>query len=236
MLLISAIAVAMLLAGGVALAKNIKCPNRDNNLCVGTNQNDTMTGTRSSDTIKARGGYDTVMAGRGRDKVFGGGGLDILNGGRGNDVLEGGDGSDVHYHFAQAWGKDRIIDTPTPTDNNLDNGHLVDFRLVTDDLTINMNSGTGPEVKNVSGTNAVNWDNDLIDAVLDGQGDDTIIGRDVGDTIQPVIGGIDIVGAGGGDDYVNARDNVNGDMIDCGAGTNDVVVKDAGDTAINCES
>ena len=233
-LLLVAGAFLLTLAGGVALAKNIKCPNRDNNLCVGTNQNDTMTGTRRADTIKARGGFDTVMAGRGTDKVFGQGYADSLNGGPGNDVLYGGDGGDF-YHFAQGWGKDRIIDTPI-IDNDLDSGHMVDFRLVTDGLTINMTSGTGPEVKNASETNTVNWDNDLIDAVFDGQGNDTIFGRDVGDNIQALAGGIDVVGAGGGDDLVFAKDGVGGDMIDCGAGTNDVVIRDAGDTAINCEA
>jgi hypothetical protein len=61
-LLLIAVAVAILLVGGVALAKNINCPNRDRNLCVGTNR---------ADTVKARGGNDAVTARGGNDKVFG---------------------------------------------------------------------------------------------------------------------------------------------------------------------
>ncbi len=63
-ILVGAMAMLIVLVGGVALARSISCPNRDNRLCVGTNQADTMTGANRMDTIKARGGNDTVY-GRG---------------------------------------------------------------------------------------------------------------------------------------------------------------------------
>lgn len=67
--LISAMVVAILVAGGVALAKNISCPKRGNDVCLGTHNNDTMTGTSGADTIDVSGdpssGTDRVDCGAG---------------------------------------------------------------------------------------------------------------------------------------------------------------------------
>jgi len=51
--------VALLLAGGVALAANIQC---QGGLCVGTEQNDRITGSQEIDVIQALGGRDDVTA------------------------------------------------------------------------------------------------------------------------------------------------------------------------------
>jgi hypothetical protein len=92
-LLITAMAVAILVAGGVALAKTISCAKQDGRVCLGTNNADVITGTNKADIIKARGSgmqVDQVMARGGRDKVFGGDGADHLFGGGGSDTLNGG--------------------------------------------------------------------------------------------------------------------------------------------------
>jgi hypothetical protein len=59
----------------------------------------------------------------------------------------------------------------------------------------------------------------------------------VGDNIQIFgsRGDSDTVIAGGGDDFVNTKDADGLDNILCGEGTNDFVIKDAGDTAFDCE-
>jgi hypothetical protein len=92
--------------------------------------------------------------------------------------------------------------------------------------------------ENATKTNTLNWEDDLIDGVIDGGGDDTITGREVADNIQTFGGSDDkdTVFARGGDDYVYTLDNDDLDVIDCGDGMNDQYVKDAGDTQTNCEA
>jgi len=56
--LLTVVAVLVLVAGGIALAKNISCARQDSKVCRGTNNADAITGTNKADTIKARGGDD----------------------------------------------------------------------------------------------------------------------------------------------------------------------------------
>ncbi len=79
-LLLALMASALVVASGVAWAATISCPNRDGNLCVGTNNRDTMTDGTRADDMRARGGNDTLRASGGNDK---------LDGGPGNDSLQG---------------------------------------------------------------------------------------------------------------------------------------------------
>src|SRR5215207_5828196 len=59
LLSLTTMVVALLLAGGVALAANIQC---QGGLCVGTEQNDRITGSQEIDVIQALGGRDDVTA------------------------------------------------------------------------------------------------------------------------------------------------------------------------------
>lgn len=133
-LLFGAMAVALMVASGVALAASIQCPNRPGNGCEGTKKADTITGTPQADMIRARGGDDVVNArggdgdfsigGSGEDRVRGQGGSDDAIGGSisGNfqtgdlkfvdshdDVVRGGDGNDstVAGGFGKG-GQDRL--------------------------------------------------------------------------------------------------------------------------------
>jgi Ca2+-binding RTX toxin-like protein len=98
-LLLTAMALALLLASGMAWALNE----------VGTNDPDTLRGTNRADNLSGRGGNDRVLGLGGRDNLLGGPGKDIvlggnerrplggdknLVGGPGNDVVAGGLGSD----------------------------------------------------------------------------------------------------------------------------------------------
>jgi Ca2+-binding RTX toxin-like protein len=89
--LLSAMAAALVVAGGVALAANIECPNRQDGTCVGTKKADNITGTLDPDFIRARGGDDRVSA-RGGDGDFsiGGSGKDRVRGNAGSDDAIGG--------------------------------------------------------------------------------------------------------------------------------------------------
>ena len=91
------VAVALLLMGGVVMAKAITC---SGGTCNGTKRADQMTGSVVADTINGRGGGDTIDGGNGNDTINGGGGndtivdigvvpdVDIITGGNGNDVID----------------------------------------------------------------------------------------------------------------------------------------------------
>jgi Ca2+-binding RTX toxin-like protein len=115
-LVLAAMALALLLASGVALAVNK----------IGTNGPDTLTGTHGNDNLIGKGGSDMLFSLRGRDNLLGGPGKDclicvvledqqhrafggnkILLGGPGNDDVWAGKGSDI---VLGAEGNDSLID------------------------------------------------------------------------------------------------------------------------------
>jgi Ca2+-binding RTX toxin-like protein len=97
---LAVVAVALLLASGVVVAKNITCTG---GLCTGTKKADRLIGTEGDDEINGRGGGDVIIGdpvdGEGDDTLNGGGGNDLLSdpfdgidvdtmfGGKGNDVI-----------------------------------------------------------------------------------------------------------------------------------------------------
>jgi Ca2+-binding RTX toxin-like protein len=99
-LVLAAMALALLLASGVAWAVTK----------IGTNGPDTLIGTNGNDNLLGRGGNDVLFSLNGRDNLLGGAGRDALlgenerfktsrgdknlEGGRGNDIGVGGKGSD----------------------------------------------------------------------------------------------------------------------------------------------
>ncbi len=113
-LVLAAMALALLLASGVALAVNK----------LGTNGPDTLRGTNKADNLLGRGGNDILIAlagddnlqgERGKDIVFGGterrlsGGYKNMVGGSGNDSVIGGRGSD---NVLGEEGNDLVADGP----------------------------------------------------------------------------------------------------------------------------
>ena len=95
-LLFAAMAVALLLGSGAALAALVEGNNGDN----------TLRGTDQADTIHAYGGEDVVWAFKGRDEVHGGYGADTLYGNRYADTIFGGYGTDRLYG---GYGDDHLI-------------------------------------------------------------------------------------------------------------------------------
>lgn len=87
MLLLTVVAAALVLAGGVALAADL----------VGTSGDDTLTGTAGDDRIAAGDGNDRLLGRAGNDQLSGGLGSDYLYGGVGADALVGGEGADTIY-------------------------------------------------------------------------------------------------------------------------------------------
>jgi Ca2+-binding RTX toxin-like protein len=112
-LLLTAMALALLLASGVALAVNK----------IGTDGPDTLRGTNGNDNLLGRGDNDILFALNGRDNLLGGPGNDWLDtrrmgfrsgdknmvGGSGNDAVIGGRGSD---NVLGEEGNDLVADGP----------------------------------------------------------------------------------------------------------------------------
>jgi Ca2+-binding RTX toxin-like protein len=106
LVLMAATALILLVAGGVALAATIDCPNASAGYCYGTKAGDALYGTDddrmygygTADLMFGDGGEDFMRGGteaRLGDRMRGGGGPDRMNGQGGNDVIRGGPGSDI---------------------------------------------------------------------------------------------------------------------------------------------
>ena len=98
-LVLMTMALALLVASGVALAVNKVGTNGPDTL-RGTNRGDNLVGKGGDDVLFGLGGSDSLLGGAGRDNVLGGneriplGGDKNLLGGPGNDRVLGGHGSD----------------------------------------------------------------------------------------------------------------------------------------------
>jgi Ca2+-binding RTX toxin-like protein len=112
-LVLGAMALALLLASGVAWAVNKVGTNGPDTL-RGTNSADNLLGRGANDILLGRGGTDSLLGGPGKDIVLGGdkrrlsGGDKNLVGGRGNDAVIGGLGSD---NILGEEGNDLVIDS-----------------------------------------------------------------------------------------------------------------------------
>ena len=126
MLLLASVVLVVLLAGGVALAANVKGDENDNVL-PGTESRDTINPFGGNDVVYALGGNDDVRHSYGDDKILGGSGNDTLRGGFDNDEIWGGPGRDLidcaylesrdkgeAYDIAHAVrGEDTVVDCKT---------------------------------------------------------------------------------------------------------------------------
>jgi hypothetical protein len=92
MLLVALVALAMVVASGVALADTINGGGGNNHL-VGTNGKDNISGGSGSDDIFGKGAEDRLFGDSGNDDVYGDQG-DRLQGGLGRDDLFGQRGND----------------------------------------------------------------------------------------------------------------------------------------------
>lgn len=116
-LVLASVALAMLVASGVAWAANISCPTGANGLCVGTTNDDTLTGTPAFDNMKGLAGNDTLYGKGWGDTLTGDGGNDTLRGEAGNDTLYG-DTQDIRSavrgsdHLLGGWGDDELRGGP----------------------------------------------------------------------------------------------------------------------------
>jgi Ca2+-binding RTX toxin-like protein len=110
----------------------------------------------------------------------------------------------------------------------------------TEDLTIKLLPGAGPEVKNASGTSTLNWESTtLVDNLYSGFGDDNITGNLL-DNIIYGSQGSDTISSLSGDDFIYVARDGEKDYVNCGSGfigqDHDYVVHDSSDVVSNnCE-
>jgi len=91
-LLLVTTALALIAAGGIALAAtNFTCTTDP---CEGTTDDDVITGTLNAETINGKAGNDEISARDGNDTLNGEDGNDAMHGELGDDWLNGGDGPD----------------------------------------------------------------------------------------------------------------------------------------------
>jgi hypothetical protein len=226
----------LLVASGVALAATISCPNRGEDLCVGTNKKDIMTGRDRADDMRARGGRDIVRAHGGGDELRGGSGEDPLYGQRGADHLVGATGGDT-YAFNDDWGNDIITGESSGKDT-------LDFSAVTrNNLTVNLATSVATSEARV-GTNTLNFPSSVVlENVRTGPGPECcsglsrwskhpiVLGNRANNRLVGSAGREELYGRGGNDTLLGAatRDSLgggNGDDLLKGGEGNDSYVYD----------
>ena len=214
-----------MVSSGVALALNeIQC--KTDIKCVGTGRVDLMDGTDGFNAMYGLGRNDFLYGYGGNDELNGGRGADLLNGGTGDDTLKGGRGGEA-YIFDSSWGHDTIMDTAKAATRStpLKAINMVYFEFEPNspitNLTIDLNSDSGPVPEMTDGVNTVNWGGDVIAIVQNtNPGNDTIAGNDQANDIRNVDGlGSDTIGGGGGSDYLlNINEGNVSDTVDGGPG------------------
>jgi Ca2+-binding RTX toxin-like protein len=248
LLLLTTIALALLLAGGVALAATKQC--KVGVTCNGTSSADTITGTIGVDEIYAGGGNDSVQALGGADYMQGGNGVDTLDGGDGDDKSGGGPGSDVFYGGA---GNDRVsggggedeIHGGLGDDIDLDGDATTDTIYGEDGNDLELDGDRGNDLldggpgddggaptsdnlrnRGLRGEGGENW-------VYGGDGADTIDAQ----TTVDLAGALEHIFGGNDNDTITAADG-QVDVIDCGLGLDTVVSYDTGldEPLVNCET
>jgi len=102
--LLTAMAMALLVATSVAMAAVITCRYNpiapDQDTCFGTNLNDTIHGTVGNDEIWAYDGNDLIYGSGGNDRIVGHEGDDRIAGGPGNDAMYGIEGKDTANFYS----------------------------------------------------------------------------------------------------------------------------------------
>jgi Ca2+-binding RTX toxin-like protein len=118
-LLLASVALAMIVAGGVAWAATIQCPKLAKDWCYGTEEADTIRGTGENDRISAEGGGDTIYSYGGWDRLEGGAGSDRLYGGRKADSLHPNTQQDTSNDYVHGGREGDIIHIPSVDPSNL---------------------------------------------------------------------------------------------------------------------
>lgn len=220
-----AVALALTVVGGTALAgTSIRCGERYNcfgtagpDVLVGNAENNAMSAREKSDTLKGRGGYDGLYGDEGNDVLLGGNGDDTLEGGPGGDTLVGGPGNDAYDFYGDEWGRDFLYDTSVPgTVAETENHVYVGIWKARQNVTIDLDSGPGPEISSAGGA-TVNWEGDAVEnaSIFNAGPENRVLGNGAANLLA-IWGSRETVKGGGGNDEIYADDGSGDDTISCG--------------------
>lgn len=202
------------------------------NVQTGSGRENIRTGG-ANDTIQAGSGADTIVTGNGTNFVKAGAGADLITLGTGSDFVEGGGGNDTVN--ASAGGANYITDS-TGSDQ-ITGGAGNDTILPGANADTIVGGGGNDSIGAGSGADRVTTTggNDSIvggggnDTIISGGGSDTIDGGEANDQITAGAGADSVAGGNGDDIFLIAGgDQVAGDSIDGGAGTDSVRFTGAG--------
>ena len=141
--------------------------------------NDIIHGNDGNDSLNGGGGVDRITGGNGNDTIRGGAGDDRLTGDFNADVLDGGDGFDIVDFSLEAGGNAHVNLSSTATTAG----------------------GNRPALAASTASDSYSFVDTLIsiEAVITGDGNDSVIGSDVANRIETNFGSDYIEGRGGDD-------------------------------------
>jgi len=175
----------------------------------GYDGNDVITGSYSNDRVWGFDDDDTLDGGPGNDDVRGGSGDDVVAGGAGNDTLRGEEGADV---LLGGPGNDNIVDFHLQQDVSLDGGDGVDSVVLDGGsvvTTFDLNEFKVETVNAAKIENGSTYDGSSVTGsrviVTGTQGDDTILGSPLNDSLNGTDGNDVIVGGAHNDDVIGGR-------------------------------
>ncbi|MBG6204143.1 Ca2+-binding RTX toxin-like protein [Labrenzia sp. EL_13] len=184
-----------------------------------TDDDDFFVGYATDDDINSALGDDEVYGGLGNDTITGGVGNDFLVGGRGADtyVFTRGDGADLIEDGGFGGEADKIVlHGYTPEEVIISqiagtNDLQLSFLGTTDKITLKGNavSGSVNEIAQIVFDNGQVWESsfvrNLVDGVIDTDGDDVLWGASSDDTLIGGLGNDHLRGGAGADTYVYTR-------------------------------
>ncbi|MBW8300072.1 MAG: hypothetical protein K0M60_10770, partial [Hydrogenophaga sp.] len=203
----------------------------------GRSGDDTLDGGDGDDVLLGYLGNDTLQGGSGADQLYGDAGNDTLEGGTGGDQLSGGVGSDT-YVFTRGDGADVVTEIGGDgTNDTLRLKGILPSQVVLEmsgsDMLVSIDGGLGGIIRVLGGAasstfdqfgierivfdNGAIWDaNYLRNFALPSDGDDALLGTNIGDVIAGGLGNDTLTGAGGNDTYVYARGDGNDTIVETG--------------------
>ncbi len=158
--------------------------------------NDSLRGGLGDDSMQGGTGNDRLTGDDGDDRIDGGDGNDVLDGGTGSDTLQGGAGDDL-FVIGNGSGSDSVIGGETGEAA----GDVLDASAVTQDITLDLSSGSGGAEDGTLGFAGASITFGEIESVVLGSGNDSVTGSTAADSVTAGAGN-DRLDMGAGDDRV----------------------------------
>lgn len=172
-------------------------------------QVENVTGGNNGDTITGNTLNNSLSGGNGNDTLAGGNGNDALNGGAGNDTLTGGTGNDSYdFDTDSALGADTVTEAPgggtdrlnfSGSNNNVTvNLETIGNQTVNSNLTLNLIAAQVENVTSGNGNDTLTG-NTLNNSLSGGNGNDTLTGGAGNDSLNGGAGNDTLTGGAGND-------------------------------------